>query len=142
MTFRGNEITKGNVLIYMDIAYGLHYARTINGIPFMTAFSHPDCTVGPGISPESTPEGARGLSPPVGNFTAPRRSAFFSNCQYYMLRVEIESSRRRRSANAPPNTAADARAINPNTFAAGMVGTSRVTFTVAVSEPTPSLTST
>ncbi|OQB99132.1 MAG: hypothetical protein BWX80_03831 [Candidatus Hydrogenedentes bacterium ADurb.Bin101] len=33
-------------------------------------------TVGPGFTPVSAPCGVRGLSPPVGNFTQPRRSAY------------------------------------------------------------------
>jgi hypothetical protein len=37
-------------------------------------FSYPDCTVGSGITPDRARLGARGLSPPVGNFTLPRRS--------------------------------------------------------------------
>ncbi len=45
-----------------------------------TTFSYPDYTVGSGITPDHAQKGARGLSPPVGNYTLPRRYLqFFVN---------------------------------------------------------------
>ena len=39
-------------------------------------FSHPDYTVGSGISPDQPLIAGRGLLPPVGNYTLPRRIYF------------------------------------------------------------------
>ncbi len=41
-------------------------------------FYHPDYTVGPGVPPDHASKDARGLLPPVGNCTLPRRWLF--NC--------------------------------------------------------------
>jgi len=63
-------------------------------------FSHPDYTVGSGITPDQ-PIGSRAL-PPVGNYTLPRRGSsffiitniaqFYNIINYYLLRrAEIVS---------------------------------------------------
>lgn len=45
-------------------------------------FSHPDCTVGSGITPDQLPMAGRGLSPPVGTCTLPRRSYSIYSIHY------------------------------------------------------------
>ena len=43
------------------------HARTIREMFFLRTLSHPDFTVGNGISPFLTAAAVRGLEPPVGN---------------------------------------------------------------------------
>jgi hypothetical protein len=64
-----------NILTGKGKTDGINLSMTRHIIRTGSAFFfHPDFTVGTGISPvQSRVIGSRGLSPPVGNFTLPRR---------------------------------------------------------------------
>ena len=85
-TFRGKREIQTRCLTQITDILSVHFLH--HTFLCVTAFSHPDCTVGPGIAPVSTFYNARGLSPPVGNFTTPRRSAVILTLVFYAFRFE------------------------------------------------------
>ena len=77
---------------YYDPASDLTIRLIRFAIMQITFFSHPDCTVGSGISPDR-PFGSRAL-PPVGNRTLPRRYSFYvyaCSIKWFVLFVNLKS---------------------------------------------------